>query len=134
VASDALALSPDDPLHLPWPLVLTAAAEAHAAAAQARSFGSGSSGSSGSSSSSSGGLGSGSASGVSWLRALQFPMNVLEPRGAELAKEIGAARGDLRLMATRPLTAVAACKCFFVSFAAAAAAAAVAPAVAPAAR
>jgi len=98
VASDALALATDDPLHLPWQLVVSAAADAHIAAARARDpkYSSSSSSASGATA---------AAAFASGLRALQFPMNVLEPRGAELARELHDAQTKLRVLTTRPLTA-----------------------------
>ena len=87
VASEALALAEDDPLRIDWRQVMAAAADA-----------------------------AGGAGGHGALRVLQFPINVLEPRGAAVAADITAAareggRGGggtvgLRVMGTRPLTTV----------------------------
>jgi hypothetical protein len=98
VASDALALSTDDPLHLPWQLVVSTAADAHNAAARARDPKSSPPSASGA-----------EAAAASGLGAFQFPMNVLEPRGAELARELHEAHTKLRVLTTRPLTAVSSC-------------------------
>ena len=82
VSSDALVLQADDPLYLSWNDVIVAAEVAAEEVA--------------------------SSSTHSGLRVFQLPTNILEPRGAEVAKGIVSfyRSSRLRVMGMRPLTAV----------------------------
>lgn len=105
VSSDAFALDPSDPLFLDWRQVESTAAHAFASAATATS--------------------QRQQRGQQQqqqqqhnFRVLQLPINVLEPKGAEVARDVASfnainlsqqqqqGQGQLRVMATRPLTAI----------------------------